>query len=390
MKYLRTVNGLNDSKLQLLGGCIAILWGIFLWVFAPGLHATIEATADVPVDWHKYVAMAEQPLGTFRIAPFCHRLLVPWVAAQLPFHVMTNFALVQFAAFFVLGAGVTRVALRIGRPGYCSLQPICWLLGLGWVTKSSLAVTASVDLAAWSVLVWVFAFALESRTFLVLTFAILAVTIKEASLLAVISMFLLSSEYVQIRRWVPLVVVGSCLAVLGTLQVVVIPGNMDNAYTSALGPLLTIVNGVDSNAGLVHSLHVIGWARFATLTLADVNAMTLDSFGVCVFAAIVVVWRAQRRVPWDLLAAMALCLSVTLVAVNIQRPVLIAAPVFIVVLWSRMPLSVFREIIISCAAVVAIYTIFTARESVSVVVQGGVLISFITGFLFLRRLRPSV
>ncbi len=375
----------NSGKLQLLGGCIAILWGACLWLFGPGLHEHIEATVSVPVDWHKYVAMASKPVGAFKIAPFCHRLVVPWIASVMPFQVMTNFALIQFGALCLLGVGVTRATLRVGISGGNALLPLTWLLGLGWVAKASFAVVPSVDLVAWSAIVWFFALALESRLVLALMAAVLAVTIKEASLVAIASSLLLVYEYQRVHKWFPALVIACSLGVLLLLNVALPPANMDSAYTSTLSPMLSIVNGIDSNASVLHSLITIGWPRIANLSLTDLNALTFDSFGVCFIVAIAYVWKTQGRTPWSLVASTLLSMSIALVAVNIQRPILIAAPILVVGVWAKMPLSRFRQLITYSASIIAICTIFTQRESVSTVFQLGIVVVVAVGYQSIRR-----
>jgi len=180
-------------------------------------------------------------------------------------------------------------------------------------------------------------------------------------------------------------VIACSLGVLLLLNVALPPANMDSAYTSTLSPMLSIVNGIDSNASVLHSLITIGWPRIANLSLTDLNALTFDSFGVCFIVAIAYVWKTQGRTPWSLVASTLLSMSIALVAVNIQRPILIAAPILVVGVWAKMPLSRFRQLITYSASIIAICTIFTQRESVSTVFQLGIVVVVAVGYQSIRR-----
>ena len=56
-----------------------------------------------PWDHHKYIFMAETNPFDFHIAPFCWRILVPFLASIMPFELITNFLVITLTSISLTG-----------------------------------------------------------------------------------------------------------------------------------------------------------------------------------------------------------------------------------------------------------------------------------------------
>ena len=66
------------GKIALCAALFSIVWVVVVLL----LHGDMRSDPQfaLPMDHHKYLAMAQQDVGTFRIAPFCWRIGAPAIA----------------------------------------------------------------------------------------------------------------------------------------------------------------------------------------------------------------------------------------------------------------------------------------------------------------------
>jgi len=368
----------RTHKIQLIGAIIAIAWTVLLFIVGSGMGETIGLTAQQPVDWHKYVAMAESPTLSFRISPFCYRIFVPTVAGVLPLPTQMSFLLIQVISVILVGAFTALAVWRNTQSTVLSIICVLWVLSLGWVTKANLDVAPSVDLAAWSLLVVLYISRSAHQFGLSLVCSVLAVLTKESALVGVFAVLFLAeaSERWTIQKSVAVLMLP--VSVMLCLWVLFPSLNSDAAYLDQLNPILSVINGVDSNDSVFANLLAIGVPRLTSFNLENIVAITTDSWGLptlvgCIVLCIVSIKKATR-----LLVVMVLSSFQAFLATNIQRPILIVAPILIIAL--ARELNAFAYIrwglhwVGTSGAVLGLITIFVSRYSPSTAMQLGVLL----------------
>ena len=59
---------------------------------------------DTTNDHYHYINMARAPFKPkVAIAPFCYRILIPFIAWLMPFDLVTNFVIISFVGFYLTG-----------------------------------------------------------------------------------------------------------------------------------------------------------------------------------------------------------------------------------------------------------------------------------------------
>jgi hypothetical protein len=136
-----------------------------------------------PNDHHKYLYIAEHPLGSFHIQPTCWRIGVPLVARVLPFSTYRNFDLLSIFFVALTGGMVYVWLLAIPRPPTEAFLGVLLFYSLGGASKLLLQGVTSPDPESYFfILVALYAIYTENDWLCALALAI-GVTTKETVLL---------------------------------------------------------------------------------------------------------------------------------------------------------------------------------------------------------------
>lgn len=133
MKIFSQINLIEFLLVTLVS--IALL---ILYLFRTDLITLEHPNFNLPWDRHKYIEMAKTGLN-FHIAPFCWRILIPFLSSILPFDLQTNFLLIT--SFFIV---VTSILIYYFVKQIFKQKAFAWLglliyYSFGWIIKNSLS-----------------------------------------------------------------------------------------------------------------------------------------------------------------------------------------------------------------------------------------------------------
>jgi hypothetical protein len=360
------------GKIALFAALFSILWSLTML----GAYGDIRSAPEyaAPMDHHKYVAMAQSAPGSFRIAPFCWRVGAPVVASLIA----PDDVWMGFRAAAILGVMLAAIAIAMlvwDRSGSVSavIGAIMSFHAMGWLVRFSMWDPATTDALAVGLLAMsLYAF---SRHHMLsgAVLALAAVLTKESALIGVVAIPLLvdRGRWRETAVWFAPAVIG-----LIVIRLAIPPGNADMAYVASLPVEQAVVQNGVSTYSLAYLFEAVTLPRLTRMGFGDVYAMILDSFGAVVVTGCVAVFMVQRRIGWRLLLVIAVALAQTLVAVNIQRPILISAPIVVVVVWSAIPwarVPRMGSMLLALSVVLAGFATILQRASPGVLVQLGVL-----------------
>lgn len=316
------------GKIALCAALFSIVWVVVVLL----LHGDMRSDQQfaLPMDHHKYLAMAQHDVGTFRIAPFCWRIGAPAIAHAIggdPWMVMLvltalGVLLTTSAVALLVWDATTTIPHVIGA---CAT-----VLAMGWLTRASVWTPATVDMLACGLMMMSVYLASRSRwmwSAIVLCFAVL---VKESALLALPIMLVVHNN----ATWKRLIAWSLPAMLIVVLVRMLIPaGNADPGYLASLPETLRLVQHGTSTYSLSYLISTIAVDRVLHPSVTDLWALTGDSLGaVVILVTIAVLWSVPSR-RWPLLMLFALAAGQTLLAVNIQRVVLMAGPALAAIGW---------------------------------------------------------
>lgn len=356
------LTGKTTTKHGITCGLILVVVMVGSWL----LHGDIRTTSEfsLPMDHHKYLAMAEGPIGSFHVAPFCWRIAVP-AAARLLQGVISPFTM--FLAIGILCVVVTGIligieVLEVTRSSSLSIAAVLLYSSLGWITRGFSFYGASVDPAAILIGLLVYRAARKENFNMLIAVGCLGALVKESVLISVVVALILQGR--DMAWWKKIAAFMLPLSVLVIVRNVIPAWNSDTSYINGLPEAQSVVQYGSSRYDVQYLLHVAIPQRLNTFSLTDVNAMTFDSFGVGIFVLLVMVARSEKRRFFLSAFVVLLAWSQILVAANIQRPVLLVAPVLICSLFASRALQDFRRsTVLSGIAVMTLLVICVVAES---------------------------
>ncbi len=371
------------GKIALCAALFSIVWVVVVLL----LHGDMRSDPQfaLPMDHHKYLAMAQQDVGTFRIAPFCWRIGAPAIAHAIggdPWMVMMvltalGVLLTTSAVALLVWDATTSIPHVIGA---CAT-----VLAMGWLTRASVWTPATVDMLACGLMMT--AVAIRHRGSWVVSACALccAVLVKESALLALPIAYALDEQ----RSWKHLVV-WSLPAVLlvGIVRFAIPAGNADPSYLATLPDTLRLVQHGTSTYSLSYLLSTVAYDRVMHPAPTDLWALTGDSFGVIVLLLVGAAFRNLPSIRVPLLVVCMLTVAQVFLAVNIQRVVLMSGPALAAIGWMHLCKTQLRwatNIIVYLACGSLIVTTVGSRVSAPVIAQLAVLATLVIAYVFHRR-----
>lgn len=320
------------GKIALSVALCSLVWVVLL----VGMHGDMRSDPQfaLPMDHHKYLAMAQQDVGAFRIAPFCWRIGAPAVAHLIggdPWTVML---------------GLTTLGLVLVM---CSVALLVWdatsswinvvgvsasVLAMGWLTRSSVWNPATVDILACGLMMLSVYLATRNAWMWSALVLCCGVLVKESALLALPIAFVVCDH----ASWKRLLVWSlPAMCVVAIVRAVIPAGNADAEYLATLPETLRLVQNGTSTYSLSYLISTVATERVLHPSVSDIWALTGDSVGLVVLVLLgCVAWSCPTR-RWPLVVVCGLAAGQVLLAVNIQRVVLMAGPALAGIGWMYLP-----------------------------------------------------
>jgi hypothetical protein len=197
-----------------------------------------------PYDHHKYVHMAEVPLGSFHIAPSCWRIGVPLLVKMLPFPVLTGFRLQTFG-FIVLTAILLYYVLMAA--GYLEVEAFLGVMmfwSYGAANKLLLGSPYAPDPAIFAITAAALYFLLKEQDILLALTLVLGATVKETIILVIPLIYTIRAQrMIDVRLMIRTVLVGlPSLLVLQAIKHWISAYNDVESYVAEMGPQLSLVH----------------------------------------------------------------------------------------------------------------------------------------------------
>lgn len=317
----------TTTKHGIACGLIVLVVLVGSWLLHGDLRSSTEFS--LPMDHHKYIAMADASIGEFRVAPFCWRIAVPAVAGCMR-PLMSPFgAFLLISVICVVWTGVLVGIEVLDMTASRSLSIVAVLIyaSLGWITRGFTYYGASVDPCAILIGLQTYRAARRLEFGSMIAYSCVGALVKESILISVVAALIAYGRHFV--WWKNVAVLALPVIVLLTVRLLIPSGNSDPTYIGSLSQVQTLVQYGSSDYSIGYLFDVVIPKRFSSFSLADLNAMTVDSFG----AGIIILSIALARSNWSMFlkvgVVVLLSWSQVLFATNIQRPVLLVAPVIL-------------------------------------------------------------
>jgi hypothetical protein len=281
-----------------------------------------------PWDHHKYIWMAENPVGDFHIAPFCWRIGVPLLAKILPMDMEESFSMIAFMSIWVTSIGMYYCARKSGLPYWAGIATALLFFTQGWFVRANLWNIWKPDPLAGCVSVLAICAILHRKVVLVAIALLLGVMVKESVLfVAPLHYTLLARRLVDWRLGMKTVLAAlPAIGVLLTIHILIPMQNHDPEYVAQLPRQLSQVQLGTHVYDIRWMFASIGVPRIQSVTPQDLWAATVGVFGLIPIALALFSPRRSanltlRWAPFLLMVFMQL-----LFATNAQRLLALAFP----------------------------------------------------------------
>lgn len=390
-----------------IGLVIAILLGVV--VSGSELLFVDQLTGpayQLPIDFHKYVYMAEHDPGTFHIAPFCWRIGVPWVVQQLGLTTTDGFLFLN-AIFLIAGAAFLYLAVEgLMKSAVPALLTVALYLSSPWVSKMPFHmpwITDGVFYGLMCIAVWV---AVRGSAVALVILTVIGVTVRETAVL--FPLVFIAIGMIRQRRFrhvlapaaVAMIASG---AVLSVIRWSIPSMNHDVGYLKAIPDNLYLLWSTESAdrmkaalqvpTGLLDIMVATFGYRVRTWSLSTLNGMTIGTWSIIVVACVVVALHRYRRLMLPCILLLGVIYAQLLLGIDIQRllsagyPFVLVIGCYAIEYWHRKNAVLTVDIISSYAIGMTIGTIHVDGFHVTIVheagiLMGAVLLSVLKSYLY--------
>ena len=247
-------------------------------------HLLLPASSDwsAPYDHHKYIYMAEHPLGSFHIAPASFRIAVPFVVKNLPFNTLTGFRIQTFVFLVCTAVLLYYVLLAAKYSELESFLGIVMFWSYGAATKLLLGDPYSPDPASYAVSLGALYFLLKDRDILLALTLALGATVKETIVLIVPLVYTIRAQrLIDFRLLIRTALIGlpTLLVLLGIRQWIP-PYNEMDSYVRQMGPQLTQVHLGTATFSFLDALHRVTEVHLHESPVNILRELTYGSVGI--------------------------------------------------------------------------------------------------------------
>ncbi len=294
------------------------------------LYTTGTATfADPGWDRHAYRELARRGLLDFKLAPYCWRVLVPWLAKLQPWPLQAGFLTVALAALVATGPAVYGLVRATGASRSAAAAMALAFYSLGWAARYPLADFWIPDATGFLLTVLAMWLIVEKRWWAACALLAAGVLAKESVIFAGSLAFTW-----HLRGWrdwrTParaLLVTAPALLVLIGVRLLIQPENGNDAYIATMPPQISrfpeLFEEYDYRQRYTD---IVVNDRWAHRNWDDLDRYLFDPFGLPVLAltvlgAVARPGKAARLAPFLLLVYAQL-----LFATDTQRLLVLASP----------------------------------------------------------------
>ena len=240
---------------------------------------------DFPGDYHKYIYVAEHPLGSFHIQPTCWRIGVPLATRLLPFSTYRNFDILS-VLFLALSGGVLYLwLLEIPLSPKKSLLGVLMFYSLGGASKLLLGGVTTPDPASYFFLLLALYAIYKENDLLFVAALVLGVLVKETVILAGPLYYSLKADSwwdaKRFRKF--LLVFAPGVFALVAVRILIPAWNDRDAYVQSLPFIYTQVSGGMVKYDLVTAFRGTMWAYREISPINLVRIFTYGSLGLFLF-----------------------------------------------------------------------------------------------------------
>jgi hypothetical protein len=283
-------------------------------------------------DHHAYIAMAEDGPFEFHLAPFGWRVLVPSLAALLPFSTSASFFLIAYVSVVGTTVATYYLGLHAGGSRAWGVVAALMFIALGWAAKFALIDYWLPDAAAFLAVSLAVLFAVRRQPLAFAVTLLLGVGAKEAVLFAAPLWYTLGAKRAvdwQLARETVLVALPAVVVLL-TLRVLIDARNDDLGYAATLPGHLQDFRTYIPGYNYLDLLRDIGWEHRAhdrtreTILLYTTGTWTVPLLALAAIGAVRNPVLALRLAPF-----LALVYGQLLFALNIERLLVFGFPAMI-------------------------------------------------------------
>ncbi len=287
------------------------------------------AFADPGWDRHAYRELARRDLLDFKLAPYCWRVLVPWLAKLQPWSLQDGFLGTAVIALIATGPALYGLVRATGGSKLSASAMIFAFYALGWAARYPLAdfwIPDSTALLLAVVAMWLI---VEKRWWAACAVLAVGVLAKESVIFAGSLAF--TWHLRGWRDWSTLargfLVVAPALLILGGVRLIIQPENGNAAYIATMPPQISrfpeLFGEYDYRQRYTD---IVVNDRWAHRDWSDFDRYLFDPFGLpllgaAALGAVVDPKRAARLTPFFVLVY-----SQLLFATDTQRLVVLAFP----------------------------------------------------------------
>lgn len=316
----------------------AAMIGVLLFCFAVtlGLRLRMETIHpggphwDEPADHHKYIYMAEHPLGSFHIQPTCWRIGVPALAKILPFPTYRNFDILSVFFLGLTGWMIYLWLLEVPLDPGRALLGVMMFYSLGGASKTLLSGVTSPDPASYFfIALALYAIVRENDPLCAAALALGVLTKETVLLIGPLHYTLRARSWWDSGRFLRTVLVClPCVSVFAALRILIPAWNDRDSYVQSLPFIYTQVS-----AGMVKYDLATAFRgtmqSYALLTPINLlRALTYGTLGVHLFLPFFAP-RANREILLRWTPYWLAVLLSMLIALNPERRVSSLFPVLI-------------------------------------------------------------
>ena len=267
--------------------------GVFLCCFLITLALRVRVDAlhpggphwDDPADHHKYLYIAEHPLGSFHIQPTCWRIGVPTLAKILPFSTYRNFDVLSVLFMGLSGCMLYLWLLAIPLSRDHALVGVLMFYSLGGASKLLLGGVTSPDQASYFLILVALYAIYRGNDLLFLLALVVGVTVKETVILAGPLYYSLKAtslwDWRHFKKFI--VLFAPALCVLAVIRALIPAWNDRDAYVNSLPFIYTQVSAGMVKYDLVTAFRgtIDVYRQFTPINL--VRTFTYGALGVQLF-----------------------------------------------------------------------------------------------------------
>jgi hypothetical protein len=315
-----------EYGLATLGSAFAVA---ILWLRTDLKTIGTVAFADPGWDRHLYIELAREEPFDFRLAPYCWRVLAPWLAKALPFGLQASFQTVTVVALVAGGLAGYALIRAVGFSKTHGALSMLLLFGMGWGPKFQLSDFWVPDATAFAFTVVALLLAARRQPVAVAVVMAAGVLAKESVLFVAPLVYTLNARRLFDRRWLLKAALAAipALVVAGGIRIAIPQDNGNAAYIATMPPVISRFPELFGEYSYSERLDSIAREqRWGDRQWSDWDRYFTDPFGVLLLALAVAGAAHKPLLAAKLAPFLVLVYSQLLFATDTQRLLVLAFP----------------------------------------------------------------